>query len=92
MTDSQSKYGRQPFADLLIEEGRTISKTGQALGFDGGYTLRVGCGRARPSEDFKQAISRLLRRPVRELFTDDALEQRYVARSNAVGLRRESER
>jgi hypothetical protein len=85
--DSQSHYGRQPFRALLIEQGRTIAGASRALGFDSGYGQRVALGRVAPSDQFRQAISEMLARPVSELFTNDALASTYMQPGNARGLR-----
>lgn len=87
MTDSQSKFGRQPFQKILDEQGRTISGTGRYLGFDGGYFMRVACGRVPPTQEMRRALSEFLDMPVETLFSADALAAEYRVPANARGFR-----
>jgi hypothetical protein len=84
-----SKYGRQPFGRLIVEQGRTITGTATALGFDVGYVVRVHLGRVAPSPDLKAALVDLLGMPAERLFTSTALAAEYHAPVNARGLRKE---
>ncbi len=81
--------GRQPFHAILAEEGRTLAGTARVLGYDVGHLMRVSYGRRAPSPELRRALAKLLRRPVSELFTPQALKYDYSSTAiNARGFRR----
>jgi hypothetical protein len=86
---SASRFGRQPFGRLIVTEGRTITGTANALGFDAGYVIRVHLGRVAPSPDLRAALVDLLGIPAERLFTSTALAAEYHAPVNARGFRQE---
>lgn len=82
-----TRFGPQPFAQMLRDDGRVITATARRLGLDPSYTYRVSYGITAPSEEFRRVVSEFMGRPVEDLFTPDALGAKYKHQVNGTGVR-----
>jgi transcriptional regulator with XRE-family HTH domain len=78
---------RQPFGDMIREDGRTIAGVARRLGFDVSYVVRVAQGKVPPTVEFREALSSFLGQPVDVLFTNEAMRATYVERRDSKGFR-----
>lgn len=69
-----SPYGRQPAADELKRHQLTVGQAATSIGVDHVHLGRAVRGYVRPNFAVRQQLPALVRRPLRKLFTDEALE------------------
>lgn len=66
-------YGRQPGYFVLLDQRRYITRTASEIGVPEAHLSRALRGVIRPNLIVRQRLPKLLGRPLRELFTPDAI-------------------
>lgn len=75
----------QPAKQLLQQRGFTVNGVARRYGIDPLHLYNALVGRVKPSHEVRVALTDLLRLPVTELFTADALAQPFqLRRTSAV--------
>ncbi|MCA0331260.1 MAG: helix-turn-helix domain-containing protein [Actinobacteria bacterium] len=72
-----SRFGRQPARSALIDAGLSLSSTAERLGLPRSHLRSAVLGYSPPSPGLREGLSRLLGRPVSELFSPEALQAAY---------------
>lgn len=97
-----TKYGRQPFWDLLVDSGKTYRELAAELGVPDRHLRHALYGYVRPKYELRDALMIMFGVGLDELFTEEALagKPHYGPRARALmtetpeeaELRRERER
>jgi len=75
-----SKYGVQPAHAIIISQGRTVAGVARVCGIPRQHLSTAVRGMVLPSPDVKRELPRLLRVPLRDLFTPEVLRGTYDGR------------
>ncbi|MEU2661193.1 hypothetical protein [Micromonospora sp. NPDC007220] len=76
------QWGCQPALEFLRQERWTIPLAAREIGVSEWHLKNVVYGRTRPKEQVKIGLSRLVGRPVTDLFTADVLAKPYDPSKN----------
>lgn len=68
-----TKYGRQPFLDLVKEEGLTYRKAAAELKVPYLHFRHVGYGYVTPKDELREALVERFNRPLEELLTEESV-------------------
>lgn len=80
----RGNLGYQPFHVMIRDDGRNLAWLSRTLDVPYTYVANVAHGYTAPSHEFRRQVSGLLRRPVKDLFTPEALAAEYVPRRNSI--------